>query len=76
MKNKYEVDFKGLSYDDSHIQSIFGSEMCVAHKSEIDLACTWLEAALNCKSFHWDVDQAEAARESVQYLKWLVGDEY
>lgn len=69
------IDMKGLSYDESHIQSIYSNQLCIAHKSELDIVCSWLEAALNCKSFNWDADQAQAARESVEYLKYILGED-
>lgn len=75
MLENSNVDMKGLSYDESHIQSIYSNRLCIAHKSELDIACSWLEAALNCESFNWDVDQEQAARESVEYLKYIIGDD-
>lgn len=76
MLENSNIDMKGLSYDESHIQSIYSNQLCIAHKSELDVVCSWLEAALNCKGFHWEPDQENAARESVKYLKFIIGNEH
>lgn len=41
-------------------------------RAQLSLMCTWVRAALDCKTWHWDGDQWEAADGSEKYSRELL----